>query len=180
MRATKRLTLSAIIVALGAVFMSIGALFPSLDLTAVALASLLMAFVYMEIGSPYTWLVWICTTLAVALLYFGSLIWAEYLLVFGIYPVLKGYIERLGRGLWLLLKLAYANLTLALLALVGEFVIGVPLFSGESIFGLAPWAVYAILWVALNFAFLLYDIFINVMVRFYMQKLRPRIKTLLK
>ena len=69
MRQTKKLTLSAAIVALGTLFMSLGAIFEVFDLSAVALAAVLVAFVYIELGSPYTWLVWLCTTLTTFLFY---------------------------------------------------------------------------------------------------------------
>ena len=181
MKNTKKLTLSAVMVAMGTVFMAIGAYVEALDLTTVALASLLMVFVYIEIGSPYTWLVWLCTTLASALMYFGSPIWVEYFLVFGIYPVIKGYIERLPRSIWLLLKLIYANLTFAALALGLEFVLKIPfLAENEDFFGLPTYAVYIIIGIVLNIAFVAYDFFINVMVRYYMQRLRSRFKSLLK
>ena len=52
MRQTKKLTLSAMIVALGTVSMVLGAVIEVFDLTAVALASALVAFVYIELGSP--------------------------------------------------------------------------------------------------------------------------------
>ena len=179
MRATKKLTLSAIITAFGALFMSLGAFVEVFDLTAAALASLLMVFVYLEIGSPYTYLVWICTTLISALIYPGSLLWLEYLFIFGIYPILKGYIERLYRPFWLILKLLYANLTVFLVFYLGELVLGIPFSEGE-LFGLPGYAVRLVLVLLLNLAFLLYDIFINVMVRFYMTRLRGRFKRFLK
>ena len=62
MKQTKKLTLSAMIVALGTVFMKLGSIIEVFDLTAAALASMLVAFVYVEIGSPYTWLVWLATS----------------------------------------------------------------------------------------------------------------------
>ena len=68
MSQTKKITLSALMVALGTVFMVIGAVVEVLDLTVCALSSLLVVFVFLEIGSYYPWLVWICTSLATALL----------------------------------------------------------------------------------------------------------------
>ena len=90
MKHTKKLTLSAMIVALGTVFMVLGAIVEVFDLTAVALASALVAFVYIELGSPYTWLVWLCTTFTTFIVFQSSQMWFMYLVLFGIYPILKG------------------------------------------------------------------------------------------
>ena len=64
MRKTKKLTLAAMIVALGAAIMVIGAYIGIMELSMGAFASVLMAFVFIEIGSPYTYGVWLCTSLA--------------------------------------------------------------------------------------------------------------------
>ena len=77
MSSTKKLALSAMLVALGSVFMIIGSFVEVLDLTVCALASLIVAFAYLEIGSPYTWLIWLATSLCTALL--GGVLWMEYL-----------------------------------------------------------------------------------------------------
>lgn len=177
MRSSKKLTVSAISVALGVVFMALGAVFSSLDLTVVCLASLLVTFVYIEVGAPYTYLVWICTTLLAALFYPASLMWSAYLLVFGIWPILKGAVEKLRHALWLLVKLAYGTLSLSLLFVIEAFVLGIPM---ESLFGL-PMEVSAVILVLVSvIAFMFYDVFLTVGVRTYYQKIRPKIKNLLK
>ncbi len=181
MKQTKKLTISAATVALGTVFMVLGAMFGVLDLSASVLASLLVVFIYVEIGSPYTWLVWLATSLATFLLYPGSMMWLIYLTVFGIYPILKGYIERTPRPLWLVLKLVFLNAMLTLLVLFSEALVGVSFFGDTSTVPLLPGeAVVAILWVLMNVAFILYDILIVVMLRFYEARIRPRLKNLLK
>lgn len=174
MRQTKKITVSALCVALGVVFMVFGAVFDVVDLTACALSSLLVAFIYIEIGSPYTFLVWICTALLSAVLFPGSAIWIEYLLIFGIYPILKAYIERLPRLFWWLLKLAFINSVIWLLALLVELITGAPLFDGETFW------FNAVIYVLMNIAFISYDLFITVLVRFYLIKLQPRFKNFLK
>ncbi len=180
MKRTKKLTVSAMLVALGTVFMVLGAAFEVLDLTAVALASLLMVFAYIELGTPYTFLVWLGTSLLTFIFYPGHFLWLEYLLIFGFYPLAKGYIERLNRPFWLPLKLVYANLTFFLLNILSDLLIGISVFSDMSFFGLNKTAVYIIAGVLLNVAFIAYDIFINVMVRFYFDKLQRRFAKFLR
>ena len=80
-------------VALSTAIMLLGAVIEVLDLSVCAIASLLVVFIYLEIGSYYPWLVWICTTLATALIYPGSAIWVEYALIFGLYPLIKALDE---------------------------------------------------------------------------------------
>ncbi len=168
-------------VAIGAAFMAIGAFVQVLDLSSVALSSLLMVFVYIEIGHPYTWLVWLATTGVSFLISSGSTMWMVYLLVFGLYPIIKGYIEKLPRPLWLLLKLVYANAMMVLVYFGCQFILGVPMFGEiDSIFGIPPTVIFALLWALLNVAFVAYDLFIVVMTRFYIDRLRPRFRKFLK
>ena len=174
MSQTKKITLSALMVALGTVFMVLGAVIEVLDMSVCALASLLVVFIYLEIGSYYPWLVWICTTLATVLMYPGSIIWAEYFLVFGLYPLIKAYIERLPRWSWLIVKLVYINAVVWATFAISELVLGIPFFEEESkILAVATY-------ILMNVAFIMYDFFIVVMVRFYLSKLRPRFSKLLK
>lgn len=162
------------VVALGAALMAIGGVVDVFDLSACALASLLIAFVYIEIGSPYTYLVWICTTLATFIMFSGSVIWIEYFAVFGIYPILKAYIERTPRFLWIPIKLVYVNAIIWLLFLASE------LFLHEDFWGTDKLLVKIAIYALLNVAFILYDIFITVLIRFYFEKLRHRFKNFLK
>ena len=180
MKNTKKITISAMLVALGTMFMIVGAVIEVMDLTAVAFASLLVVFAYIELGSPYTYLVWLCTALATFLLYPGSLMWLMYLLIFGIYPILKAYIERAPRVFWWPIKLVFSNLAFVLLLLGTEFIIGVPFFENETFFGLPPLVVKIVLWLMMNVMFVAYDLFITVMIRHYFAKLRDRFKSFLK
>ena len=84
MRSTKKITISAMMCALSVVILALGAVFEALDLTAAALASICIAFVYIEVGAPYTFIAWICTTLLSFLFFPQSLLWIEYLLLFGL------------------------------------------------------------------------------------------------
>lgn len=175
MRQTKKITLSALLVALGVAFMALGAVIDVLDLSVCALTSLLVVFVYLEIGSPYTWLVWLCTSIITAIIFPGSILWVEYLLVFGIYPILKAYIERAPRALWWPIKLVFINAIVWAVFLVMEFIFGTSFFEGADNL-LWKIAIYALI----NVAFVVYDMLITVMVRLYYEKFRKRFKRFLK
>lgn len=174
MRETKKLAISAMLAALGAVFMSLGALLEVADLTACALASLLLVFAYIELGSPYTWLIWLATSLISAIMFFSSPVWSEYLLVFGIYPLIKAYIERLPRALWWPLKLVFINAVLWIIILVVEGALGIPVIIAES----DIWK--TVLYLMANAAFVVYDLFLIAMTKVYVFKFRKRFERFLK
>ncbi len=174
MSQTKKITLSAMMVALSTAIMLLGAVIEVLDLSVCAIASLLVVFIYLEIGSYYPWLVWICTSLTTALIYPGSVIWVEYALVFGLYPLIKAYIERLPKWTWLIIKLIYINAVIWGIFCVSELLLGIPFFEEGSII------LSIITYVLSNLAFIAYDFFIVIMVRFYLEKIRPRFKKFLK
>ena len=174
MRQTKKLTLSAILVAISVVIMVLGGVFSVLDLSMSALASLIVAFAYIEIGSPYTWLIWLATTVLSAVIFPGSLLWVSYLVAFGVYPILKGYIERLPRPFWILVKLAFANAAIWLMIAGSQLVLGLPLFDTQS-----KWIKIG-LYLFLNVVFFAYDLCITACVRFYMEKLRHRFQKFLR
>lgn len=181
MRQTKKLTVSAMTVALGTVFMVLGAVIEVFDLTAVALASVMVAFIYIELGSPYTWLVWLCTTLTTFLLYQHSAMWFMYLVLFGIYPILKGYIERLPRLAWWPIKLVLGNVSFVLMLFGVKLITGLPFINPDEAFlGIEGSALYALTWILLNVALIAFDFFLTVMVRYYLVKIRPKIKKILK
>ena len=78
--------------ALGTVLLLVGAFVDVLDLSMCAVASLCVVFIYIEVGSPYTWLVWLTTSLLTFIFSPGKTVWMLYLLIFGVYPLLKAYI----------------------------------------------------------------------------------------
>jgi hypothetical protein len=169
------------IVALGTAFMVLGAVFEVFDLTAVALSAVLVAFVYIELGSPYTWLVWLCTTFTTFLCYQHSPMWFLYLVLFGVYPILKGYIERLPRLVWWPIKLAIGNVSFVLMLFGIKLITGLPFIDPEeAIFGITGTAIYIVTWILLNLALVAFDFFLSVMVRYYMLKLRPKFRKILK
>ena len=64
MTETKKLTLSAVLCALGVVFMALGSVIEVMDLSVCAFASLIVVFVYLEIGVPYALGVYLATALS--------------------------------------------------------------------------------------------------------------------
>ena len=167
MKQTKKLAISAMLVALSTVLMSVGAMLEIANLAACSVASLFVVLAYIELRSPYTWFVWLASSLATALMFFGSPVWSEYFLVFGFYPILKAYIERAPRAFWWPLKIAYVNAVLWVIILLIEGVFGIMFFETEGGF-IMKVAIYA----AANVAFVVYDMFLTTMIRVYLARWR--------
>ena len=174
MRTTKKVTVSAMATALGVVLLLFGALFEVMDLSLCAVASLLVAFIYIELGSPYTWLVWLTTSLISFIFFSGSVVWVEYFAVFGVYPILKGYIERLPRASWWICKLLFANAVTVLLIFGIEWLFSIPFFGNDALW------LRAVTYILINVAFIAYDLFLTVLIRVYMAKYRRVFKKFLK
>ena len=148
MRSVKKITLSAMAVALGVTFMTVGAIWEPIDMSAAALASLLVVLILIEVGKSYAALTWLATSLITFIFFTGSTVWLMYF-TFGVFPILKYFIEKLPRPFWLILKIVYVNICIILLAIACELIFGLPLFDSDSpIFK-------AVLYVILNIAFLM-------------------------
>lgn len=159
--------------ALGAALMSIGALWEVVDMALAAVASFLVVIILIEVGSPYPWLVWLSTSLITFLFFPGSTVWLMYF-VFGVFPILKYYIEKLKRPFWFPLKLLYVNACIIALIYLVELIFGFPFFETDL------FILKAVLYVVLNGAFLAYDRLLTLLIRLYMEKYRPRFKHLFK
>ena len=173
MKPTKKITVSAMATALGSALMAIGAVWDVVDMALAALASFLVVIILIEVGSPFTWLVWITTSLCTFLFFPGSTVWLMYF-VFGVFPILKYYIERLKRPLWLPLKLLYVNACIIGLIYALDFIFGTPLFLTENLI------VKVLLYAVLNFAFFAYDRLLTLLIRLYNTKYRQRFRHLFK
>ena len=183
MKQTKKITFSAMSIALGVLFMTLGFFIEALDMTVAALCSCLMAFVFIEIGWKYAVAVWLGTSLLGAVFFTSSLVWVTFLFIFGIFPILKAFIERLKRPLWIPVKLAFFIVSATVMILVSELLLGIPFFDdsinlpliGDNVVVFRI-VVYALLIIAL----FVYDVFMTVMIRAYFGGIRRRIQSLLK
>jgi len=173
MRATKKITISAMATALGSALMAIGAVWEVVDMALAAMASFLVVIILIEVGSPYPWLVWITTSLITFLFFPGSTVWLMYF-VFGVFPILKYYIAKLKRPFWFPLKLLYVNACIIGLIYAVDFIFGMPLFETEYL--ILKIALYALL----NVAFFAYDRLLTLLIRLYNGKYRQRFRHLFK
>ena len=161
-------------VALGTVIMALGAIIEVVDLSLAAIASLLTVIILIEVGGGYPWLVWLGTSLATFLVFPGSTVWLMYF-AFGVFPILKYYIEKLKRPLWFILKLLYVNLMAISLIYLVELIFGLPFFEEGSLL-----IVKVLVYLLLIVAFFAYDRLLTLFARLYADRLRQRFKQLFK
>ncbi len=184
MKKAKKVSLASILSALSVVCMSLGAFIQVVDLTAVALASVMVIFARIELGPPYEWLVYgVSGTLSLILMIgVNPVIPAFYLAFAGMYPILKAYFERRTRKVaWICKSVYFFVISAVLLAgayLVSTYVLGIPFFEGAF----APYATPLLigLYVLAVFVCYLYDILLSSLIVLYMARLRPKIASTLK
>ena len=182
---TRRLTVCALLCALGAVMLCAGRLFDgTLDLSMAALASLIAVWAAEEIGGYYPWLIWLVTsTLALILMPFNTAAW-EYLLFAGVYPMLRVLLEKVPRVLRVIIKQVIFNAVIALGVLVLWQLLfptaqSYPAALGAFLGGLgAHWGYSLAVWLLANLAFVLYDVAIGRFIYAYRITLRKKFRFL--
>lgn len=163
MKNTKKIALAAILSALGVIILLLGSIITVLDLTAVAMASLLIMLAVIEIGGWYPYLVWLVTGLLSVLLLPSKFTALLYLIFGGIYPILKAIFERMHYIVAWVLKLSFFNFMLTMLIFVSEYLFHIP----DTDLGY-NWVVYLLC----NGVFVLYDIATSQLLTLYLIKLR--------
>ncbi len=162
---TKFLAVAAMLSALGVVIMLLGTVISVLDLTMVALSSIIVFFAIIEMGSPYQYLIYAATSLLAVLLLPDKFSAVLYLIFGGIYPMLKQKLEKLPTVVSWVLKAVYFNLVLIGTVLGAKFLFGVD----EEELTVALFALG-------NAAFFLYDIAMTKLITYYLMGLRQKFR----
>lgn len=171
--ATRALSVSAMLCALGVVLLGLGSLVEVLDLSMAALASFLVVLAVIELGGKYPYLIYAVTALLGLLVLPLKGAPLAYLLFMGYYPILKHALERRFRGvLCLALKLVFFNVALAAFLFAAIKLFSVLVLPGE-------WYYYAGL-LLLSPVFLLYDVALSRVIVLYLFRLRNRFRFLHK
>lgn len=165
----RTVAVGGIFLALSIVTLFLATIIPGIELTLYALSSFYVAFMVIETKARSGWLFYAASVLLSAMLVPNKAGLLPYAMFFGLYPMIKYYIERQRRNsrwLEIFLKLIFFNLTLgaALLFLRQLF------FSTINLPNLA----LPLLIAAGQVGFLFYDYFFTVVVGFYLRR-RQRI-----
>jgi len=167
-RSIKRLTVSAMLVALGVVVLWLGSMVDVLSISMAVIASLFGVFALLEYGKGTPWLVFAATGILSLLLLPRKEPAVLYVLFFGYYPILKALLER-KRPLvaWILKELLFHAALILLLLLSRWLLLG---GASEPIF-------YTVATVLLaEIAFPLYDVALTRLIVLYLRKWRDRLR----
>lgn len=168
---TKRLTVCAMLAALGVVILYLGSLVEVLDLSMAVLASLCCIIAVIEYGKSAPWAVYGVTAILSLILLPAKTPAAFYTVFFGFYPILKEKLERLKRPLQWLLKEVIFNVALVIMGFAVYFLST----TGDNLLLENPLIIAATVVMA-ELAFVLYDIALTRLISFYIIKLRSRLK----
>ncbi len=166
-RTARRLSLCAMLVALGCALLYVGALLDVLDLSVAAAVSFLSLFAVRELPRRDGWLVYAATALLSLLLLPVKTPAVLYALFGGWYPLVRPWLARLPRVASLLLKLLLFNAALTLYLFLSVKLLGM---EAEALW------VLIVLYAVGNPAFVLYDILLARCLALYELRLRPRIE----
>ena len=163
----RRLAAASMIAALSFSLMYIGTLALVFDLCAVALGAIGTAFAMIELRGAWPWLIAAVCSLLCLLLLPDKFAAFEYMILGGVYPIVKSYIERLPRLWQWPLKLVYLNILLTGAMLLAEYVLHIE----------EEWLVLSVSMYALtNTAFIIFDIALTVLISAYLTRYRKRFK----
>lgn len=164
---TKKIALAGILTSLGAVALILENIVPTGKLGFYVFAGFLISVVIMECGLTYGWISFCAVSLISLILVPEKTAVIPYVLFFGIYSIMKNYIERINKLLIeLVLKFAFFNISLFFMWNIAE------LFIPEVLFEKLP--VFAVV-ILLQLVFFAFDWIFSLWTQFYMEKLRPKI-----
>ena len=163
-RRTVRLAVAAFASALSVTAMFFGVAFGVLDLSALVLSSFLVVFCIIEMGKGYPYLVWLVTSAVAFFVVPDKLVFFEYFLFAGVYPILKFRVAPLPAAVGWIVKLASFNAALTACAAISTFVLGLDAEAGIAF----AWPIYLIG----NAMFVVYDLALSSVSAFYILRLR--------
>ena len=160
----KRIALNGILAALAVAALLLAAVAPTNRLSLYALSSVFVSIAIVESGIRNGWIFYVSSSILAAIVVPNKMALIPYLIFFGIYGILKYYVEKIGIiALEFVLKIAYFNICLAVVILLAkEFLLG-----GMKV-DFPLWAAV----VLLEIAFIAYDYAYSLFIRYYKDKLR--------
>lgn len=162
-----RLAFCSMVTAVSTILMFLTGAVPVGTYAIPALAGILLAAVVVELGSGWSWAVYIAVSLLSAFIAADKEAVLLFILFFGCYPILKAKIEKGTKKIpGILLKFAIFNSAFILEFFLAMYLLNVPQRS-YSVFGMyLPW----LFLLAGNFIFALYDYAVSLLVISYCKK----------
>lgn len=165
---TKKTALGGLLLALTVIFLYAEAVMPTARLSLYALSSFMVSVIIINYSAKAGWGFYLASSLFAFIMIPDKIGVIPYLAFFGIYGLIKYYIEKLKKRLpEYLLKLLFYNLVLVLgLLFMKEFVLGSVKFSGSL------WILAALS----EIVFLVYDYIYSMFIGFYTSRLSRHFK----
>ena len=161
----KEITLSAILVALTNIILYLNFLLPISTISILTLASLLIPIALIKGSIKSAFLVYIASSI-IGFFILPINIILLYILFFGIYGIVKYYIEKLNKlYLEIFFKIIFCNISLFISIFVFKSFIAIEITK------LLLW----LLWIIAQPVFLIFDYALTLLISFYMQRIHNRI-----
>ena len=165
---TRDLAFAGIITAFTVLVLVLESVIPTGRAGFLALSSFLLCAVYLESGMRWLMATYVASTLLALLLVADKIGLLPFVLLFGIYPVIKNLVERI-RSIWLEWALKLAGFNILLLAGYAVFRPLLPAALTGSAYVIPAIAVF-------EFGFILYDLVFTQWIHFYLERISPRIR----
>ena len=177
MKNAGKIALGGSFTALSVVIMFLGSIIPAANYALPAMAGILLMVVAIEINSKWAFMIFLAVSILSMLLVPSKETAVFYIMLFGHYPIIKGFIERIHSAVlvWIIKYLVFN------VCVVSAFLLIMPLLGiePEGMNNLGKYSVY-ILWGLGNIAFAIYDLALTGIVGMYMSSLHKHMKKLIK
>ncbi len=165
---TKKIALNGILGAVAVICLLLAVIMPTSRISLYALSSFFVAVSIIESGARAGWLFYAATSLLALIIVPDKLGIVPYAIFFGLYGIIKFYIEKLDRiVLEYILKFLFFNACMGIAVWAARDLFGFPVSSK------LPW--WALI-IALEVVFFIYDYVYTLFVAYYREKLRPKLK----
>lgn len=163
--------------ALSIIIMAIGSVFPSMTYAAPVLCGIFITFAVIEFSSKFAFALYFAVSVLAVTVVPNKESALFYALFFGIYPILKGFIESRTKGVfsWVIKYLIF-NIAIVAGYLICSRLLNIPY---DEIGSFGKYSVM-FLWASGNVSFLVYDIAFTRIVTLYICKWQKYVKRLLK
>ncbi len=167
MSKAKKIAMSGIFSALCVVFLFIGSMLQTLDLSAAAIASIIVLVAFIELGRSWAWGVYAVVSLLSLLLLPYKTAALVFALFAGFYPIFKEQLNKI-RPLWLSVtaRMIFFNLFLTLLIYVSKRFFDI----NEDFL-----AFNVILYLLSNVTFFIYDLALERLSVYYINRIRSKL-----
>jgi len=165
---TKRIALNGILGAFAVICLVLATVLPTNRIALYALSSFFVAVSIIESGVKSGWIFYTATSMLAFILVPNKLGVIPYVIFFGIYGIVKFYIEKLDKIVpEYVIKFVFFNICAGIAALTARQLFSINLTVAP------PWWVIVI---ALEIIFFMYDFVYTLFIRYYEEKLRKWVK----